>query len=170
MSKFGRLKKSARIAPGTAICCDCGMDTMPCPSKPRTLEQFIVKDEVWSAAGMTPGKIDARNHELVGGGFLCVGCIEVRLGRRLTIDDFKEITVPLLFEPWCTERLRSRALYRTQAEEDAARLAEPPKWVAEFALDGFAMARTIEVPQAETMCCRPMQQEGADTLLKDGHP
>jgi hypothetical protein len=29
MSRFGRQKKSARIMTGTAICCDCGMDTMP---------------------------------------------------------------------------------------------------------------------------------------------
>jgi len=81
---------------------------------------------------MTPGKVDKHN-VLIGGGFLCVGCIEVRLGRRLTIDDFKVITVPLLLgEPWPTERLRSRALYRTQAEEDAAKLAPPTKWKADF--------------------------------------
>jgi hypothetical protein len=164
MSKFGRLRRSAN---GTATCCDCGMNTMPSGKpKPRTFEQFICKDEVWAAAGMTPGKISP-NHELVGGGFLCVGCIETRLGRRLTIDDFKPIVISLLFEPWPTERLRSRALYRTQAEEDAAKLAEPPKWVAEFAPEGLAMAMTIEVPQHETMCGRPMQQEGADTLLKN---
>jgi hypothetical protein len=167
MSKFGRLKKSTRIAPGTAICCDCGMDTMPCPSRPGTLEQFIVKDTVWSAAGMPAGKIDPRNHELVGGGFLCVGCIEARLGRRLTIDDFNPLTVPLLLgDPYCTKRLRSRALYRTQAEEDAAKVAPPIKWRADFCPDGFAIATTIEVPEAETICCRPMQQQAADTLLK----
>ena len=93
--------------------------------KPGTLEQFIVKDDVWIAAGMTPGKVDPKTYVLVGGGFLCVGCIEARLGRRLTIDDFNPITIRLLLDPWPTERLRSRALYRTQEEEDAAKLSEP---------------------------------------------
>jgi hypothetical protein len=66
---------------------------------------------VWAAAGMKPGKVNPKNHELVGGGFLCVGCIEARLGRRLTINDFNPMTIGLLlFSPWITERLRSRAL------------------------------------------------------------
>ena len=127
------MSRVPRIKRGTAICCDCGMDTMPSGKpKPGTFEQFVVKDHVWAAAGMTPGKVDPKTYELVGGGFLCVGCIEKRLGRRLTIGDFNQICVPLLFTPWPTERLRSRALYSTQAAEDAAKLSEPIKWVAEF--------------------------------------
>ena len=43
---------------------------------------------------MTPGKVDPKTYELVGGGFLCVGCIESRLGRRLTINDFNPIVFP----------------------------------------------------------------------------
>jgi hypothetical protein len=132
------------------------MDTMPRPAKPGTHEQFICKDAVWAAAGMRPGKINPRNNELVGGGFLCVGCIEIRLGRRLTVDDFNPITIPLLLSDlYRSARLRSRALYRTQAEEEAAKVAEAPKWVAQFDRDGFAMAVTIEAPQGETSCRRP---------------
>jgi hypothetical protein len=152
MSKFRRLKRSANIAPGSAICCDCGMDTMPVRKpKPGTFEQFIVNDDVWVAAGMTPGKIDPLNHELVGGGFLCVGCIETRLGRRLQIEDFNPITIPLLIgEPWPTERLRSRALYRTQADEDAVKLAPQPEWQTEFTERGLAWIVELELPETET--------------------
>jgi hypothetical protein len=46
MSRFGRLKRSARITPGTAICCDCGMNMLPGKPKPGTSEQFVVKDHV----------------------------------------------------------------------------------------------------------------------------
>ena len=37
---------------------------------------------------MQPGAINS-NNELIGGGFLCVGCIEKRLGRRLRPKDFQ---------------------------------------------------------------------------------
>src|SRR5438552_1710134 len=121
------MSRAPRIKRGAAICGDCGVDTVPSRKpKPGTFEQFVVKDHVWAAAGMTPGKVDPKTYELVGGGFLCVGCIESRLGRRLTIDDFNPITVPLLLgTPWPTKRLRGRVLYRTQEEEDAAKLIEP---------------------------------------------
>jgi hypothetical protein len=152
MSRFRRQKQSTRIMPGSAICCDCGTNTVPSGKpKPGTHEQFIVNDNVWIAAGMTPGKVD-KNNELIGGGILCVGCIENRLGRRLTVNDFKPITLPLLLSsPWITERLRSRALYPTQAAEDAAKLAPPIKWTADFAPDGFGMATSVDLePETET--------------------
>jgi hypothetical protein len=92
-----------------ARCRDCGMDTMPTPVRPGTHEQFIVHDHVWKAAGMPAGKINPITHVLVGGGgCLCVCCIESRLGRRLTIQDFKPITFWLLDQRWVTERLKSR--------------------------------------------------------------
>jgi hypothetical protein len=83
--------------------------------KPGTHEQFIVKDEIWAAAGMKPGKRNPKTRELVGGGFLCVGCFEKRLGRRLSAADINPITLGhLLSTPWATERLRSRILYPTR--------------------------------------------------------
>jgi hypothetical protein len=128
------------------------MNTVP-SGKPRpgTHEQFIVNDNIWIAAGMTPGKVDPKTYELIGGGFLCVGCIEIRLGRRLTVGDFKKITLPLLLSsPWITERLRSRALYSTQAAEDAAKVAPPPEWQTELTEDGVTLTMTFEPPETET--------------------
>jgi hypothetical protein len=50
-------------------CEDCGTSTFG--------EYYMVHDEVWADTGMAPD-----------GGLLCVGCLERRLGRRLTPDDF----------------------------------------------------------------------------------
>jgi hypothetical protein len=54
----------------------------------------MVHAEVWQAAGM-------------GEGYLCIGCLEARLQRRLTQRDF---TAALVNEPspWDTPRLRDR--------------------------------------------------------------
>jgi hypothetical protein len=51
-------------------CIDCGGD----------FDEFdyVVEDAVWAAGGLAPT-----------GGLLCIGCLERRLGRRLTRDDFK---------------------------------------------------------------------------------
>jgi hypothetical protein len=56
---------------------------------------YIVHDHVWKAAGMEPW-----------GGVLCVGCIEQRIGRRLTPDDFDH-DHPFFFLPG-TPRLLDR--------------------------------------------------------------
>jgi hypothetical protein len=56
------------------LCADCGVDTCPVDRGFRA-EFFMVHDEVWAAAGM-------------GAGYLCVGCLERRLGRQLTPGDF----------------------------------------------------------------------------------
>src|SRR5262249_51890611 len=51
-------------------CIDCGGD----------YDEFgyMITDAVWAASGLVPN-----------GGLLCIGCIERRLGRRLTRADFK---------------------------------------------------------------------------------
>jgi hypothetical protein len=84
------------------LCVDCGFDTSPGNLNRAEAEQeakrqvrsgkrkwsisvrhttqsetFYVHDHVWKAAGMGPW-----------GGVLCVGCLEQRIGRRLTPDDF----------------------------------------------------------------------------------
>jgi len=41
-------------------------------------------------------------------GFLCIGCLELRIGRRLTVADFKDVPVNDPHDPWQTPRLRSR--------------------------------------------------------------
>jgi hypothetical protein len=64
------------------------MDTEPWPPHRGTQEHYIVKDEVWAAAGMPLGKMNPDDRlAMSGGGILCVGCIEKRLGRLLTIND-----------------------------------------------------------------------------------
>src|SRR5262249_648686 len=144
---------------------DCGMETVPRGErKPRTHEQFIVKNEVWAAAGMPLGKIRPKTFEIVGGGgFLCVGCIEKRLGRRLTINDFNPITLSeLLRSSWITDRLRSRVLYPDQASEDAAKL-EPSYPQTEMVLtqDGLAWGLTFSdetytaIPDQDDQCFSP---------------
>jgi len=74
---------------GTSTACiDCRTETQPNKAA-GNYEQFIVTDEVWQAAGMPLGNVDPKSFVLKGGGgCLCVGCIERRLGRRLTNADF----------------------------------------------------------------------------------
>lgn len=44
------------------------------------LAPYMVRDEVWSAAGFREG-------------LACVRCVQARLGRRLTLDDFADLPV-----------------------------------------------------------------------------
>jgi hypothetical protein len=74
----------------SAFCNDRGKDTEPWPPHKGTQEHYIVKDEVWAAVGMKPGKV-GNDMVMRGGGILCVNCIEKRLGRILTKDDFSPV-------------------------------------------------------------------------------
>lgn len=77
----------------------------------------MVTAAVWQAAGM-PAPI-AREYNASGGDFLCVGCLETRLGRRLVSADF---TKALINEPspWDTPRLAVRKSgHRTSIHEAA---------------------------------------------------
>ncbi len=71
-------------------CVDCGIETMH--GKPH--EDYMVKDKVWKKAGMKPG-----------GGRLCIGCLESRLGRPLVGRDFKDLPVNIPGLMADTERL-----------------------------------------------------------------
>jgi hypothetical protein len=59
------------------LCVDCSVDTIDCSN------YYIVWDDLWASARMTPQ-----------GGMLCIPCLETRIGRELTPDDF-ETDVPL---------------------------------------------------------------------------
>jgi hypothetical protein len=63
-----------------ALCADGGVDTLPTGWRHRA-EYYTVHDEIWAAAGM-PFE-----------GFLCIGCLESRLGRTLTRADFDDAPV-----------------------------------------------------------------------------
>lgn len=68
------------------LCRDCGTDCTPGadhdPPKaiPGTWQWYIVHDDVWAAAGMNG----------FFSGLLCIGCLEKRLGRRLTGADLPD--------------------------------------------------------------------------------
>jgi hypothetical protein len=66
----------------SCICKDCCMDTTP---RKRPGEYYMIHDALWFAAGMThhPDGEDAQFKE-----YLCIGCLEKRLGRELTGVDF----------------------------------------------------------------------------------
>lgn len=58
----------------TTLCHDCGIDTLPveCPDR---AEYYMVTKELWDAHGC-------------GYDLLCIGCLEVRMGRTLNASDF----------------------------------------------------------------------------------
>jgi hypothetical protein len=68
-------------------CVDCGVDTNAAG------EYYMLVDDVWSETGLA----DA---------MACVGCVECRLGRRLTSSDFAEC--PLNAADWSAQSLRLR--------------------------------------------------------------
>jgi hypothetical protein len=55
-------------------CIDCGVNTYAIG------HYYMVSDDLWASAGMEPD-----------GGMLCLDCLEKRIGRRLTYDDFTAI-------------------------------------------------------------------------------
>ena len=85
------------LIPETWCCVDCGYNTAPgCVPRAemdrrldsgeervnqifdQRSEVYMVRERVWEAAGIEPF-----------GGCLCIGCLELRLGRRLKPKDFK---------------------------------------------------------------------------------
>lgn len=80
-------------------CADCGADTTPRTRgriTGQSWEWYMATDETWAAAGMGDD------------GFLCVGCLEARLGRELQSGDFTgaPVNVPGLMPD--TPRLAER--------------------------------------------------------------
>jgi hypothetical protein len=66
---FHSTRYGARIA--RRLCVDCGSDTK------KFSEYYSVTNKIWADAGMR-----------ADGGQLCIGCLEVRLGRKLYRPDF----------------------------------------------------------------------------------
>jgi hypothetical protein len=90
---------------------DCGVDTTPCTGKRGCRhigrwEHYMVHPEVWRAAGMQPPTIKQYNE--TDGDFLCIGCLEARLGRTLTPDYFIAAPINNPDDSWKTPRLRDR--------------------------------------------------------------
>jgi|SRR6516164_6890082 hypothetical protein len=64
----------------TTQCVDCGLGTM------TAHEWYMVKDAVWELAWVDRRK--SWYDKAPGAQVLCVGCLEARLGRQLTREDF----------------------------------------------------------------------------------
>jgi hypothetical protein len=62
-------------------CVDCRAETVSTrPGVPT--EYYRVRNELWKAAGMDEY-----------GGCLCIGCLEIRIGRRLQAADFADVEI-----------------------------------------------------------------------------
>jgi hypothetical protein len=70
---------------------------MPFALEDGSAEWYMVKSAVWQAAGMVSRE-----------GFLCIGCLEIRLGRPLHSGDFTPSPVNSLGWPTHSARLRDR--------------------------------------------------------------
>ena len=88
-------------------CRDCAVDTTPHDAQGRPVagawQYYVATDDVWLAAGMPPD-----SERSPGGDFLCIGCLEARLGRILTPRDFSDAPVNRLKNPLDSPRLRAR--------------------------------------------------------------
>jgi hypothetical protein len=97
---------------GRTLCVDCGIQCNPfdAPWGMRDTQQYMVHGDVWAAAGMRHG-------------WLCVPCLEVRLGRHLSPAD---LTTAPINDPWRyddTDQLASLKLR-------AALSRHKPLWLA----------------------------------------
>jgi hypothetical protein len=72
-------------------CIDCGVDTL------EIHKYYTVENEVWASACADPG-----------GGKLCIGCLELRLGRTLLASDFSAFPVNDPNKYRMSSRLRAR--------------------------------------------------------------
>src|SRR5262245_24623610 len=81
------------------ICADCGRATL------KLSEWYMVKDRVWKQAWA--GRLKSW-HILPGQQILCIGCLEGRLGRKLTRKDFKNLSVNDPEEMEMSDRLLDR--------------------------------------------------------------
>jgi hypothetical protein len=100
----------------------------------------MVTDAVWAAAGMPPHVV--REYNAPGGAFLCVSCIEKRLGRALAPTDFP-FNEP---SPWDTPRLASRKAKRSADKEprfDTKTVVNSLKVHFERGLEGEQLAERI---------------------------
>jgi len=96
-------------------CADCGLNTLPRDKdgKPKKghCEYFRVSNELWNSVAS-----DLR--------FLCVGCFEKRLGRKLTWRDFVVKCDDLPLEGYVAARWGGRIMWCDFSQFDSPRLAK----------------------------------------------
>lgn len=100
-------------------CFDCAEDT--------DREYYMIHDDLWEQAGMghgwkyysDPSKLD---------GLLCVGCLESRLGRQLTKEDFTDAPVNTIWMRYMSERLKNRIDFKSTDLIETIFSFEIPDW------------------------------------------
>lgn len=96
-------RPKVKFRPG-APCTDCHWPTFQ-PDQPD--EHYMVTDDVWAQAGMNPSHIPWNIPGVGEHYYLCIGCLEIRLGRELAAADFTDC--PLNKQTYRqTRRLRNR--------------------------------------------------------------
>jgi hypothetical protein len=83
-------------------CHDCSVNTVPL-ERPR--EYYEVYDSLWQDQAEAPGVGQADNG--VQGFYLCIGCLEERVGRELDRGDFKRFPANKP-SAWLSDRLNNR--------------------------------------------------------------
>jgi hypothetical protein len=96
-------------------CNDCGIDTLHIPNTDlpwancnlQRAEWYMVADDVWRTAG-------GNSRRCRRDGYLCIGCLERRLGRPLRGADFPELPCNQAWLPHHSLRLRALLEERTR--------------------------------------------------------
>lgn len=76
-------------------CADCHTETNH--QRTKNAEWYIVRGDIWDAAILN-----------VHADFLCIGCLEKRLGRQLTPTDFSDVPLNKFYGYCRSKRLRNR--------------------------------------------------------------
>jgi len=98
-------------------CGGCGTDTAPCTNQPGCRHMgrwewvYRLAEDVWAAVAQ-------------GDPYLCIGCVEVRLGRELTPADFAAPGDE--WHPYDTDRLAARKAGRPW-RPGSATSTQPPR-------------------------------------------
>jgi hypothetical protein len=69
-------------------------------------EYYMVVDSVWEQAWV--GRRKSWYDKVYGQEILCIGCLEQRIGRTLTSDDFTNVPVNDPTDPDISDRFRNR--------------------------------------------------------------
>ena len=81
-------------------CADCGVGT------DTIREYYMVHDRIWEQAWA--GRRKPYHGKVPGQEILCIGCLEARLGRRLTRSDFTNVPINDPGQALMSARLRER--------------------------------------------------------------
>ena len=73
-------RRRSRQARWSCPCFGCGVETIPATGEQ---EYYSVRDEIWAATELP----------FTFGYYLCIGCLEQRIGRRLTRADFSDAPI-----------------------------------------------------------------------------